>query len=201
MKKMFLAILAVVATCSLSAQDLRWGVTGGFNFANEHVSKGPSSDCYVGLNLGVKAEMDLSYHIEDGFYADARLLYTLKGGRWANLHHNLGYLELPLTFGYRHAISNDVKLFGGLGPYLALGIIGKEVEKEGNTKTKTPIFGKTYKRFDLGLNYNVGVELYDQWQAFIGFEHGFVNAYKRNLEGDKVRMHPLNFYIGAAYMF
>ena len=201
MKKFVLAIVAVVATCSLSAQDLRWGVTGGFNFANERISKGNSSDCYVGFNLGIKTEMDLSYYIEDGFYADARLLYTLKGGRWSGLHHNLGYLELPLNFGYRYALDSDVKLFGGFGPYVAFGVAGKSVVKDGETKTKTPIFGEGYKRFDLGLNYNVGVELYDKWQVFIGFEHGLVNAYKRDVVGDKVRMHPLNFYIGAAYMF
>ncbi len=201
MKKVLLAIVAVMATCSLSAQDLRWGVTGGVNFANERISLGNSSDCYVGFNLGAKAEMDLSYYIADGFYADARLLYTLKGGRWAGLHHNLGDLELPLNFGYRYALSNDVKLFGGLGPYLAFGVAGKSVVKEGDAKIKTPIFGEGCKRFDLGLNYNVGVELYDQWQVFLGFEHGLLNAYKQELQGAKVKMHPLNFYVGVAYMF
>ena len=54
MKKFLLAIVAVVATCTLSAQELKWGVTGGFNFANEHLSVGNSSDCYIGFNLGVK---------------------------------------------------------------------------------------------------------------------------------------------------
>lgn len=201
MKKILLLLVAAMATCTLSAQELRWGVTGGLNFANVHFSEPNSSDCYIGFNAGVKAEYDLEDAIASGFYADARLLYTLKGGRWSGIHQNLGYISLPLNFGYRYALSNDVKLFGGLGPYLAIGVLGKEVFKEGDIKIKSDMFGENYKRFDFGLNYNVGVELYDQWQVFMGFEHGLVNSFKSKLEGDNSKMHPLNFYIGCAFMF
>ncbi|MBO5860499.1 MAG: PorT family protein [Alistipes sp.] len=201
MKKIILAVVALMATCTLSAQDLRVGLTGGLNFANLHYSQTNSSDGYLGINLGIKAEYDLSSVIEEGFYADARLLYTLKGGRWASLHQNLSYLELPLNFGYSYSLTNDVKIFGGLGPYLAYGIAGKNVAKKDGIKVKTPAFGDIYKRFDFGLNYNVGVELYDEWQIFIGFEHGLRNANKSAIEGETLKMHPLNFYIGCAYMF
>ena len=201
MKKIILAVVALMATCTLSAQDLRFGLTGGLNFANLHFSQTNSSDGYLGINLGIKAEYDLSSVIEEGFYADARLLYTLKGGRWASLHQNLSYLELPLNFGYSYSLTNDVKIFGGLGPYLAYGIAGQNVSKKDGIKVKTPAFGDIYKRFDIGLNYNVGVELYDEWQIFIGFEHGLRNANKSAVEGETLKMHPLNFYIGCAYMF
>ncbi|MBQ1253283.1 MAG: porin family protein [Alistipes sp.] len=201
MKKIFLALVAVVATYTLSAQDLRWGITGGLNFANEHLAKGNSSDCYIGFNLGAKAELDLSYDIAEGFYADARALYTLKGGQWRGAHNNLGYIELPLNFGYRFKLSQEVSLFAGLGPYFALGVIGNNVIEEGDTKLKTDLFGESYKRFDWGLNYNVGVELKGHWQCFLGFEHSLMNAAKSSPEGDEVKVRPLNFYIGAAYMF
>ena len=201
MKKIILAVVALMATCTLSAQDLRFGLTGGLNFANLHYSQTNSSDGYLGINLGIKAEYDLSSVIEEGFYADARLLYTLKGGRWASLHQNLSYLELPSNFGYSYSLTSDVKIFGGLGPYLAYGVGGKDVLKKDGIKVKTPVFGDIYKRFDFGLNYNVGVELFDEWQIFIGFEHGLRNSYKSALEGETLKMHPLNFYIGCAYMF
>lgn len=201
MKKIILAVVALMATCTLSAQDLRVGLTGGLNFANLHYSQTNSSDGYLGINLGIKAEYDLSSVIEEGFYADARLLYTLKGGRWASLHQNLSYIELPLNFGYSYSLTSDVKIFGGLGPYLAYGVGGKDVLKKDGIKVKTPVFGDIYKRFDFGLNYNVGVELFDEWQIFIGFEHGLRNANKSAVEGETLKMHPLNFYIGCAYMF
>lgn len=201
MKKILLSLVALFAVYTLSAQELRWGATFGFNLSNIHYSNQNSSDGYLGVNFGAKAELAFTDIQADGFYADARLLYTLKGGNWAGFHQNLGYLELPFNVGYRYALSNDVRLFGGLGPYFALGIAGSNVVKDSHTKTKTDLFGITYKRFDLGLNYNVGVELYDQWQVFLGFEHGLLNSHKIQLEGEKAKMLPMNFYIGGAYMF
>ena len=35
MKRIIIALLAVVAAINVSAQDLRWGVAGGLNFAWE----------------------------------------------------------------------------------------------------------------------------------------------------------------------
>ena len=201
MKRILLLLVALMATCTLSAQEFRWGPTLGMNLANVHFSDQNSSDCYVGFNLGVKGELTFTDAQSDGFYADARLLYTLKGGGWVGFHQNLGYLELPLNVGYRYAVSNDVRLFGGVGPYFALGVIGNNVQKNGDTKIKTDLFGVSYKRFDFGLNYNVGVELYDKWQVFLGFEHGLINSLKSELNGDNFKMHPMNFYIGGAMMF
>lgn len=209
---LFVAVMAVASlSCELQAQDLRWGATGGVNFAWTHMSKTTSSDCYLGFQLGAKAEYDMAQYITDGFYLDARLLYTLKGGQWAGGHDNLGYLELPVNFAYRHDIGGDVKLFGGVGPYLALGVLGKNVKKVDGAKVKSDTFGTLYNRFDLGLNYNIGVEMWDVWQFFIGFEHGLLNSFKNegitpdggvdNSNYQKPRMRPLNFYIGTAFMF
>ncbi len=201
MKRIIIALLAIVVATTASAQELRWGVTGALNFSWAR-STANSSDAYVGFNAGVKAEMDFSDYITDGFYLDGRLLYTLKGGRWAGFHQNLGYLQLPVTLGYRYPVADDVALFGGLGPYFGLGVLGKNVTKAGGTKVKEDLFGEGYKRFDFGLNYQVGVELYSNWQVFLGFEHSLINAMKSNFEGaDDVKIRPINFYIGTAYMF
>jgi hypothetical protein len=202
MKRIFLAIVAIVAASTLSAQDLRWGVTGGLNFANEHLPKGNSSDCYVGFNLGAKAELDLGEEIYKGFYASGRLLYTLKGGQWKNWHNNLGYIELPVNFGYRFTLAKDVSMFVDLGPYFAIGVVGNNVTKgESNTKIKQRLFGRDYKRFDCGLNYNLGVDIKYHWQCFVGFEHGFVNIMKTSPIGEDIKARMFNFYVGAAYMF
>lgn len=56
MKKIILAVVALMATCTLSAQDLRVGLTGGLNFANLHYSQTNSSDGYLGINLGIKVK-------------------------------------------------------------------------------------------------------------------------------------------------
>ena len=202
MKRFIIVLMAVMISMGVSAQELRLGATGGLHFAWAHIDDGNSSGSYIGFQLGAKAELDLSNVVSNGFYIDGKMVYTLKGGRWATHHYNFGYLELPIAFSYRHPVSDDVSLIGGLGPYFGLGILGKSVSKADGAKLKQDIFGSMYKRFDLGLNYQAGVEMWDKWQFFLAFEHSLMNI--RHIHLDEVgdyKVRPLNFYIGTAYMF
>lgn len=210
MKRIALALIAMIFAVSASAQDLRWGPTAAINFSSINGKNFNESDCYLGFNLGAKVEMDFADVLTDGFYLEGKFMYTLKGGRWKNYHENLGYLELPVNLGYRYPVSQSVSLMGSLGPYFALGVLGKSVNKAEGQKIKTDIFGKSYKRFDFGLNYNLGVELWNQWQFFIGIEHSLTNMAKTSkisFEGDvvntdiDVKARLFNFYIGTAFMF
>ena len=205
MKRIIIALLAVVAAINVSAQDLRWGVAGGLNFAWERAKAAGvkvSSDSYIGFQVGAKAEMDFSSYLIDGFYLEGSLLYNLKGGSYSGSHSNLGYLQLPINLGYRLTFSGDVSLIGSLGPYFALGVLGKDVEKVSGAKVKTDVFGTRLQRFDFGLNYKLGVEVWDQWQFYLGLEHSLLNLAKKNLDGATLGKHRLvNFYIGTAYMF
>ena len=207
MKKIIIAIVAIIAAVNVSAQDFRWGVAGGVNIAWEKIKVDgvrATSDAYIGFQAGVKAEYDLSKYITDGFFAEASLLYNLKGNSYSGTHTNLGYLELPINFGFRYPISNNISLMGSLGPYLALGIIGKNVVEEGDKKIKTDVFGDEYRRFDFGLNYKLGVEMWERWQFYLGLEHGLINNAKAETYKDlrvNAKYHTINLYIGTAYMF
>ena len=204
MKRIIIALLAVVAAINVSAQDLRWGVAGGLNFAWERAKAAGvkvSSDSYIGFQVGAKAEMDFSSYLIDGFYLEGSLLYNLKGGSYSGSHSNLGYLQLPVNLGYRLTFSGDVSLLGSLGPYFALGVLGKDVEKVSGAKVKTDVFGTRLQRFDFGLNYKLGVEVWNQWQFYLGFEHSLLNLAKTKIEGSSSKTRVLNFYIGTAYMF
>ena len=205
MKRVIIAIVAVVAAWSVSAQDLRYGVVGGVNFAWEKAKAeglALSSDSYIGFQAGIKAEMDLEAYIMEGFYAEGSLLYNLKGGSYSGSHSNLGYLQLPVNFGYRVAIADNVSVIGSLGPYFALGILGKDVTKSEGAKIKADVFGERLQRFDFGLNYKLGVEMWDQWQFYLGFEHGLLNLAKKTKDLDySLKSKTINFYIGTAFMF
>ena len=77
MKRIIIALLAVVATINVSAQELRWGVAGGLNFANERAKTAGvkvSSDSYIGFQVGAKAEMDFSSYLTDGFFLEGSFL-------------------------------------------------------------------------------------------------------------------------------
>ena len=181
MKRFLITAVVLLAAAGLRAQEIRVGVVGDFNMSWLHNSVS-SSDCYVGFGAGVKGEYLFSDAAADDFYIDARLIYSLKGGSWANIHQNLGYLELPILAGYRYHINSDLTLLGGLGPYFGIGVLGKQVIKTDGAKAKTDIFGKSYKRFDFGLNYSVGVEISSRWQVFLTFEHSLIDIAKSRFD-------------------
>ena len=204
MKRFIIVLMAVMISMGVSAQELRLGATGGLNFAWERAKAAGvkvSSDSYIGFQVGAKAEMDFSSYLIDGFYLEGSLLYNLKGGSYSGSHSNLGYLQLPVNLGYRLTFSGDVSLLGSLGPYFGLGVLGKDVEKVSGAKVKTDVFGTRLQRFDFGLNYKLGVEVWDQWQFYLGFEHSLLNLSKTKIEGSSSRTRVTNFYIGTAYMF
>ena len=205
MKRIVIALFALLTAVNVSAQDWRFGVVGGLNLSWEYekvLGEKLISDTYIGFQAGIKAEMDFSDHITDGFFLDGSLLYSLKGGSYSGSHTNLGFLHLPINLVYRYAISDDVSILGGVGPYFSLGVVGKDVEKVEGSKIKTPIFGDIYQRFDFGLNYKVGVEMWDQWQFYAGFEHGLLDLTKTKVADEVIsKCHLLNFYIGTAFMF
>ena len=205
MKRIILALVAIVMALNVSAQDLRWGAVGAVNFSwmrAKAAGVAISSDSYVGFQAGAKAEIDLADYLTDGFFADGALVYNLKGGSYSGSHTNLGYLQIPLNLGYRTPLSNDVSFIAGLGPYFGLGVLGKDVVKEGDTKVKTDVFGESMQRFDFGLNYKLGVEMWNQWQFYLGFEHSLLNLAKTDADlGSGVKYRLVNFYIGTSYMF
>lgn len=205
MKRVIIVLLALFAAVNVSAQDLRFGVAGGLNLSWEKekvVGEKYLSDSYVGFQVGVKAEMDFADKITDGFYLEGSLLYSLKGSNNAGIHTNMGFIHIPINLLYRMPISDSVSLMGGLGPYLSLGVLGKDVETVNGSKVKTDVFGSVYQRFDFGLNYKIGVEMWNQWQFYAGFEHGLLDLTKTKVDDALInKCHLLNFYIGTAYMF
>ena len=83
MKRFLITAVVLLAAAGLRAQEIRVGVVGDFNMSWLHNSVS-SSDCYVGFGAGVKGEYLFSDAAADDFYIDARLIYSLKGGSWAN---------------------------------------------------------------------------------------------------------------------
>ena len=84
MKKFLpLFLVALMASASVSAQNLRYGITGAMNLSNYAIEIGGveySPDSRVGFNAGFRMEMEAPFNY-DGFYFDAALLLSSKGAK------------------------------------------------------------------------------------------------------------------------
>ena len=108
MKKFLpLFLVALVATATVSAQGLRYGITGAMNVANyamevEGISFNP--DSRIGFRAGFRMEMDAPF-IYDGFYFDAEALLSAKGAKFDSSLRVLFLVPITLRFLFISAIA------------------------------------------------------------------------------------------------
>ncbi|MBQ8553732.1 MAG: PorT family protein [Alistipes sp.] len=210
MKKFLpLFLVALVATATVSAQGLRYGITGAMNVANyamevEGISFNP--DSRIGFRAGFRMEMDAPF-IYDGFYFDAEALLSAKGAKFdsssgedaASVISRPYYLEIPIHIGYRYMFGQgNVGIFGSFGPYFGVGLFGTNKVTVAGVETKPDAFSSDgLKRFDFGLGLRAGVAMFEHYRIYVGYDWGLIDVAKSG--GNKINNR--NFYVGASYMF
>ena len=223
MKKilLFIAVMAM-GLGSVNAQDnLKWGVVAGMNVSKMSTA---GLDNKIGYHVGVRAELGLP-QVANGLYLDAAALISAKGaktdaGDLGGINVNATYLEIPIHVGYKYAVNDNFNVFGSFGPYVGIGLFGKtkvdELDYDSshelvNTSYKYNTFGDGYKRFDMGLGLNVGVEIQQKYRISLGYDFGLLKAFDAASEnnGDDEEMEinlasgakNRNLTISVAYMF
>lgn len=210
MKKFLpLVLFALLCSASASAQKLRWGITGAMNLGDysmkvDDISVDPSSR--VGFRAGVRMEMEAPF-IYDGFYFDGELALSAKGAKLdfstddevMKVTSRPYYLEIPLHIGYRYMFGQGkVGVFGSFGPYFGVGLFGTNKVTVGDESSKPDVFSSDgLKRFDFGLGLRAGVDMFDHYRIYVGYDWGLVDVAKQSGS----RINNRNFYVGAAYMF
>jgi hypothetical protein len=188
MKTKFFVVVLLLATISFSAQAQKSNaiLRGGLNLANISVTdNGRVDDAKMLTSFQVGIIGDI--HVTSILYFQPGLLFTGKGTKsqsgtegsanWYRATTNPYYIELPLNLILKSP-TGPVKFFGGAGPYLAMGVAGKnkaegaflgagfnsEKTIEWSNDDPTTLnneegagFG-IMKRFDYGLNGTVGIE-------------------------------------------
>jgi len=165
-KTVVLALLALLGTISTYAQ-VSFGVKAGFSSAKMSFEESDGVKRLAAWHAGGIADIELA----ENFALQPQLLVSTKGykaegveGFTEDESFRLTYLELPVNFLYKHELGAG-KIFGGFGPYLALGLSGKygdtDVKFDGK---KTEELEETdedihAKALDAGANFIVGYEL------------------------------------------
>ena len=220
LNKVFFAILLSVLTIGfVNAQDIKFGLKGGFNASSlsgmesfiktagmiaeeidaDDIDFSTFSTSYKpGFHAGVVAQIGFG-----SLFLQPELLFSRMGvtakmeGESNNLH--LNYLQLPVYVGYKKSVGVGLNVLVGAGPYIGYGISGSEDVFDSNEGM--------FKRFDAGLSFMGGIEFNDMIQITLGYDLGLVD--KMDMPGWKTVKDVLdlssisnrNIKVSVAYFF
>lgn len=180
-------IMAVIAVLSLTAsaqveKGLRYGIT--FTGSMSKFSDIPNTENLFGYGAG----LILEYNFTPNVYLGSGLQYNLRGTKIKNLDPSLksNNLTIPVNVGGRVNVSDNIAIFGQVGPYASYAV----------KKAELQIFGyETQKgeNFDWGFNGKIGVE-FSQIQVFGGYELGTKEVWPGDAKNRSI-------VFGVGYMF
>lgn len=198
MKKFLMtAVLGMFALASFS--QVKWDAKVGMNFSN--MTKFDDTKALPGFNLGV----GMDYGFSENWSLQSGLMISSKGYKvkdYAKVRPI--YLDIPILAAYKFNISDNTKFVINAGPYLAFGLGGKcKFDEGGDYKLFKGEDGEDaeYSRFDLGIQYGIGLEIGDHYLVNLTGQNGFISPfdYPDGYDGDKPK--NMTFSIGVGYRF
>ena len=193
MKKFLMtAVLGMFALAGFS--QVKWDAKFGMNFSN--MTKIDESKALPGFTLGV----GMDYGFNENWSLQSGLMISSKGfkfkeGDWKDKYRPI-YLDIPILAAYKFNISDNTKFVINAGPYLAIGLGGKNKETDEEDIKLFDKDGYDWKRFDLGIQYGIGLELSDRYLINLTGQNGFISPVDG---GDDPK--NMTFTIGVGYLF
>lgn len=200
---------------------IEYGVRAGLNISDIRMKSGnlkadlkSQAGFHVGAVVGIP--------VTNGFYIQPGLVFSSKGAR--DVYEEDGYrsvasmfpvyLEIPVLASFRADVADNVNLQLNIGPYFDFGLGGNytskwEYDGESGKDEPYPFFGKSsenearmgMKRFDFGLSFGLGVELWDHYYAGVKYDVGLVNMAIKDVWGNDYKAHNGTFAITLGYNF
>ena len=191
------AVLGMFALAGFS--QVKWDARVGMNFSN--MTKFENTKALPGFQLGV----GMDYGFSENWSLQSGLMISSKGYKvkdYAKVRPI--YLDIPILAAYKFNISDNTKFVINAGPYLAFGLGGKcKFDEGGDYKLFKGEDGEDakYSRFDLGIQYGIGLEIGDHYLVNLTGQNGFISPfdYPDGYDGDKPK--NMTFSIGVGYRF
>lgn len=211
------AVFCLIASTTVShAQTLCIGPAAGWL----HNMPSGQQDTGDGLYVGATGEIGFSGK-RSGWFASASLLFEKKkwdsngylyapgaGGQTSsNTWHYATYgFKIPVSVGYGVRLSGAARLYAAAGPYLSIGLAGKErvttyIQSDGQMLEKEVsdnVFSDhIMNRVGWGIGANMGMELLGRYRVNIAYDHSMNDIFKDAHTDSKHR----TLSIGVGYMF
>jgi hypothetical protein len=180
MKKILIIVFLIAAVLTLNAQGFSYGPQIGIS-STSVIEKSALGDVEKNVKMGYQIGVAAEFEVMSFLYVGGAISFFEKGDKIKNdfgtFKTKIGYIDVPLTIGYKMPIGN-LSVFGNVGPYTSIAIIGKSVMHSEFMDETHPIeiggdFGY-YKRFDTGVTFGGGLE-FKQFQIKANYALGFVD--------------------------
>ncbi|MGC4036434.1 MAG: porin family protein [Chitinophagaceae bacterium] len=181
-----LTVFGLFSFSLVKAQAPSAFIKAGVNFANISINDNGGTDdnkMLVGFHVGFQGDIPLLpiLSIQPGIFFTTKGSKTQSGSPSDNNYFkattNPMYVEIPVNVVFKAPVGEQSKFFVGAGPYVAMGIAGKnkvdykiagasfhsekniEWSSDDNSSDPAANLGySTIRRFDYGLNGTAGVE-------------------------------------------
>ncbi|MCQ2207545.1 MAG: porin family protein [Paludibacteraceae bacterium] len=214
MKKLFISLMALVASFSVSAADI--AVTAGVGAAS---IANDECDATFAYNLGVK----LNFNINDNLFVEGSGLlqhqgftYTPHGSIFGfsfssdkTYDYDLYYLSVPVNIGWNFNVNDKFSIAPKLGLTFSAGLFGDESdmdcdpfsEREENSRIEafgftSGSFYENFNRINLGFNLGANFNIAKKFQIGAQYTLGMSDI-ADDIKDSKDRIFTANF----AYFF
>ena len=211
MKKAILSVLALtVMALSLQAQ-VKFGIKGGFNLANQ---------VFKSNGISIKNSELPTFHagfivniaLKNHFYFQPGLLINNKGSQsdlqftdnsgtmigTVHSKNTITYLETPLNFGYLIDVSDKLKIYAQAGPFVAYPLFTKNKITADAPNLISGNYSEKLTRLDYGVNIGAGIEVSN---FLIGVQYGASLANLQTNGNSNNSIKNKLFSISTGYLF
>lgn len=195
MKKLFLAVIAVLSLSYTQAQEVQFGAKAGVNFANL-TGDVEDSDMRTSFHLGAVAEIK----INEKFSVQPELLYSSQGttskekfeGISFESTIKLDYIAVPIMAKYYVAQGLSLEA----GPQIGF-LVAAESEFSAGGESETEDIKDELKSVDFGLNFGLGYKL----DSGINFGARYNLGLSNIADDDDYELKNSVFQISVGYLF
>ena len=183
MKKiLLLAVVTVLGFTNVNAQEIKFGVKGGLNFATISGDNTKGIDLVTSFNFGVVSEIPLS----DKFSFQPEIMYSGQGYGFNDNTIALSYLNVPLMGKYY--VTKGLSLEAG--PQIGFLLAAK------NEKTDVK---DSFNTVDFGVNFGVGYKLENGLNFGVRYNLGLTDI--NNVDNSSFKNKNGVFQVSVGYFF
>ena len=228
MKNLILATAAILFSVLLNAQT--FSVVGGFNMSDLRVSssEGDIDNNQYSLKPGFHFGFRTDIRINEFLSFAPAVLFSTKGTSMSYEYERPGfefngvileeavlvkvdsditlqYLDIPLALQATHQLNDRLRVYGALGPYLGIGLYGKQkgtTESNGEKESSELVlpWGNDpeedfLQRLDMGITIGAGIEI-EKVLVGLSFDTGLSNISTYQEEGARIENKVLRFTVG-----